>query len=606
MQLINPTYIAYFMIKRYYLIGIFLIGLSGLIRGQETPESKTYTALQDSIQKYKKQDIDKFVFFAHKLIELYNKNHDLIKLVDLKRDIANRYIIQGNLKKAEKNIDEAIEIAKKQNDNELLGRLYATKAGIYYYQKNYIPSIQYFSKADSLTNEPLQKFNILRNYAFIKKDIGDYEESLKIFNKIHRKLEGLPGQEQMKLINLLDIINNYWDYLEKYQDHPEYRDSLQHYLELVEQSKTNNEYFKKMLLTTKIFSKINDTTITDLILKQVDSLQQVFWKSNIHNIDPTFYYIKAKYFYLKKEYPKALLYLKKVEELSKKKMGAYDEDVTRLYADIYAAMGNTAKALKKTQQLNRIYRTKEQQRIRVNKVLRDEYDYKTINQKIKQLETKVTEGSHTIQYLLGSLLVLLLIFSYSFWKRKKIKKNYQQVVEQLKHMQASVEKNHFPQPLREPEQPTKIAIYPVVAGDPDAEYVQKGPSMPPESLYRELIKRLDEFVATDAYVGKDVNLEYVAQYIGSNKTYTSGVIRHYYKLGFKEFLNKLRVNYVIEHIRDSNYFDNYSLHGIATEMGYGTAKTFSVAFKQETGLSLGEFVKEARRNRFKDKAVKKK
>jgi len=567
------------MKKKYYYTPVFLL-IQILVLAQE-PADSTLVSLKDSILKYANTNPDKYLYFSQKLIHIYQKNKQVKKIINLKKEISKNLSFQGKYKTALNNIDEAIQTAQQLKNDSLLSRLYTSKAGIYYYKKDYIPSIRYFSMADSLSNDPLQKLNILRSYAFIKKDIGDYQESLKIFKKIKNQLDKYPNHNTLKAVSILDIINNYWDYTEKYTDHPEYYDSIQYYFKLVNKIEIKKVYLKNLFELNKTFLKINSKT-SQKILKKLDSITSELWADNIHFVDPTLYYMKAKYFYLKKDYPQALFYLHKVESLSKKRFDSYDEDVTGLYAKIYEAMGQTSKALQKTQALNKIYRDKEQQRIQVGKVLRDEYDYRSINQKIKKLETQVEKSSHTIQYLSIAIFLSLLIIAFSAYKRKKIQKNYQKLM-------ADFEKNT--KQITQIEEKTTIEDLP------------KSSSIPPEPLFRELVDRLKEFEQEEGFIGRQVNLDYVAKYIGSNKTYTSAVIRSYFKLNFKDFLNRMRVNYVINRMRTSTYFDNYSLHGIATEVGYGTAKTFSAAFKQHTGLSLSEFIKEVKKERRKQKFV---
>jgi AraC-like DNA-binding protein len=75
----------------------------------------------------------------------------------------------------------------------------------------------------------------------------------------------------------------------------------------------------------------------------------------------------------------------------------------------------------------------------------------------------------------------------------------------------------------------------------------------------------------------------------------SAFINREYGMGFREFLNRYRVEYLIANL-DKPEWQNFTLEAIATECGFSSRITFLKNFKQITGQTPSKYIKEKHKN----------
>ena len=68
----------------------------------------------------------------------------------------------------------------------------------------------------------------------------------------------------------------------------------------------------------------------------------------------------------------------------------------------------------------------------------------------------------------------------------------------------------------------------------------------------------------------------------------SAVINKHFKMNFNEFINKLRVQYIIAN-KNNEDWKNLTLEAISCEAGFNSRSTFISAFKKETGKTPSQF-----------------
>jgi len=105
-----------------------------------------------------------------------------------------------------------------------------------------------------------------------------------------------------------------------------------------------------------------------------------------------------------------------------------------------------------------------------------------------------------------------------------------------------------------------------------------------------LLKKLAKFEENKEFL-KKVTLDELAQQFATNRTTLSKVINEN-KGSFSSYLNNLRVIYAVAAISspDSN-LHLHTVEALAEEFGFGNPKSFSVAFKEITGMSVADYIK---------------
>ncbi len=94
------------------------------------------------------------------------------------------------------------------------------------------------------------------------------------------------------------------------------------------------------------------------------------------------------------------------------------------------------------------------------------------------------------------------------------------------------------------------------------------------------------------YLNKDVNIRLIAEVLQTNKSYVSHIINDTYNKNFNSFINQYRIKEAVELLSNPDY-NQYSIEGIAYEVGFNTKSSFNNAFKKETGVTPSFFKKNA-------------
>jgi AraC-like DNA-binding protein len=109
--------------------------------------------------------------------------------------------------------------------------------------------------------------------------------------------------------------------------------------------------------------------------------------------------------------------------------------------------------------------------------------------------------------------------------------------------------------------------------------------------YKDLIRQLEEMMKSEQlYKQTNLSLEELAKLLQSNRTYLSEAINSHYQKNFSRWLNECRVKASKELLANPE-FDNYSIEGIAKEVGFSSISTFNSNFKKITGLTPSYFRK---------------
>lgn len=111
-----------------------------------------------------------------------------------------------------------------------------------------------------------------------------------------------------------------------------------------------------------------------------------------------------------------------------------------------------------------------------------------------------------------------------------------------------------------------------------------------ESVINEIKHEIKKFESEKGYLKKGISSNKMANQLGTNSNYLSQIIKHEYGISFRDYINSLRINYILKSMRNNRRLVNYSVHAIAREAGYNRAEPFSKAFKNRTGMYPSEFI----------------
>jgi AraC-like DNA-binding protein len=106
----------------------------------------------------------------------------------------------------------------------------------------------------------------------------------------------------------------------------------------------------------------------------------------------------------------------------------------------------------------------------------------------------------------------------------------------------------------------------------------------------QILNKLKKFESSKRFINKDISLAVLAGQLDSNTKYLSEIINTHYNVNFNTYINKLRINYIIEKLKNDPNFINYKISYLAENCGFSSHSSFATVFKSITGISPVKFI----------------
>ena len=107
-----------------------------------------------------------------------------------------------------------------------------------------------------------------------------------------------------------------------------------------------------------------------------------------------------------------------------------------------------------------------------------------------------------------------------------------------------------------------------------------------------VLKQLEKFEKDKKFLEKDLTLTKLAVAFDSNTRYISKIISHYRDKKFVDYLNDLKVDYLIILLKEDKMLRNYTNKALAEEVGFSSTQRFATAFFARTGMPTSYFIEE--------------
>jgi len=196
------------------------------------------------------------------------------------------------------------------------------------------------------------------------------------------------------------------------------------------------------------------------------------------------------------------------------------------------------------------------------------------NTSLKKIITKkeiaYKKNKQIISIISGGILALFLLFIL-FWKRKNklIHKKYEVLLEKIQNER---KKNISHQNGSDLNSDVKYSV-----------------NITDETANNLLIK-LEKFESSDKYLRKDISLTWLANHLNTNTKYLSEIIKIHKNKTFSNYINGLRINYIVHKLVEEPLYREYKINYLAEECGYASRQVFVIAFKKETGFTPSYFI----------------
>ncbi|GAA4154182.1 AraC family transcriptional regulator [Chryseobacterium ginsenosidimutans] len=205
-----------------------------------------------------------------------------------------------------------------------------------------------------------------------------------------------------------------------------------------------------------------------------------------------------------------------------------------------------------------------------------------IDDSYTKLDTKIikAEKKSTLKNYLILMSALLVIFIFVLYIRSKIQQRKN--IEKFKQI---LRKSNIKNSADSPVVLEKVDISVHQAGNNEAVVLMSS------ETEEKLLVKLNKFEKSNLFNNKNISLPFLAGRFETNTKYLSYVINTHKEKDFNNYINELRINYIIEKLKNDPQYRNYKLASLAEEVGFSSHSKFSKIFKKVTTLSPSLFIK---------------
>ena len=106
-----------------------------------------------------------------------------------------------------------------------------------------------------------------------------------------------------------------------------------------------------------------------------------------------------------------------------------------------------------------------------------------------------------------------------------------------------------------------------------------------------ILSKMKKFEDSNKFLQKEMSLAMLASQFGTNTKYLSEIINKHLGKNFNNYINDLRINYIVEKLKTTPKYLNYKVSYLAEETGFSSHSSFTTVFKNTTGISPNVFIK---------------
>jgi AraC-like DNA-binding protein len=547
---------------------LLLLFLIKSLTAQNTPSTihdslifKSYGYLDDKIYQYKNDSLKASPYlFAYLKKARREKNHE--ELVNAYQNMLHQSPMTLRLIYA----DSMIQTALKSKSNELIGSAQLSKGIVYYSQKNYVKAYDCYITANENISKTDNDYLISKtkyHIAQIKYYLGFYDEAISLFNDCTAYFKKNQPRPYLNSLHSLSVCYNKIGDYNKCSETNVFGIKECERLNIPEMEL----FFKHSEGINQFFLNNYHTSIQLLqeVMPQLNSITE-FANESIAN-----FYIGKNYWKLQRP-AKAVPYFNKVEKVFIEKGYIRPDlrEVFELMIKYYKKENNLKSQLYYLDQL-----------LKADSILTDtnkylmgkihkEYDTKEILLEKEKIQQQLVREKYYDVILISVVVVLFSAVIYGTYNHFETKKRNKIKFDLL------LEKNE--QSTFQKQSPDKFEIT-----DISQETVQQ------------IIRHLEKFERDKKFLYKEATLATLTVRFNTNSKYLSKVIYHRTGKRFADYINDLKIDYLVELLRNSSMHRNYSIGSLAEEAGFTSTPRFTNAFRSKTGISFSYFLKELKK-----------
>ncbi|NJM79107.1 MAG: helix-turn-helix transcriptional regulator [Flavobacterium sp.] len=529
--------------------------------------------------------------------ELYDLYFDYNDNIKAQNRIANFYISKGSAEKKnieiargyylhslfdrEKNkyksiiyLDSVIKYSNGSKDFFFPFEAYVEKAKLYTDLNKYEETILNYLKAEKYAKED----NNLDNYykskyligIFKSEILGEIDEAMELYNEYKDFLKNKDLTDPYYLYYYKRLIFILADaHKAKLNiDSSSYYNKLGYKLS----NESKDDYTKSLFILNEGANQVMNKSYKTALDSVNKGSLEIIKSKDYGNILATYYYYGKCYEGLNNK-ELAVKYFKKVDSIYIQRKHITPEFVSGYHYLIsyYKEKGDKINQLEYLTKFMKIDSTLQKGYKKWNKLLKDKYDFPHLVEDKENLIDELNDDkkyNHKIMILLGIVVGLSLFFGI---RQTYLKKLYKERFENLVNTNLT---NNSEEVI---EQPSITTFENIGIAD---------------EIVETILKELKSFEKNKGYLNTTISVQSLAQEFNTNSKYLSTIINAKKEKKFTQYINDLRIDNIVNELKNNKNLRKYTMAAIAEEAGFNTAESFSNAFFKKTGIKPSYFVKE--------------
>lgn len=248
---------------------------------------------------------------------------------------------------------------------------------------------------------------------------------------------------------------------------------------------------------------------------------------------------------------------------------------------VYETVKKYARIIADMEQLSQAQKMQDTARTIIT-VRRDSFLNRTFSDLEQNYLKEAEQGSYKNILILAALIIITGIVIFVVITKRQQKARFREVLAGINEREE----------LRQKQAPVAlIAELPVIESTPvSCDEAPKETTAIPEETMQKILDSLQEFEKSVLFNNRNISLAYLAGHINTNTKYLSRVINLHKQKDFNGYINELRVNYIMERLRNEPVWRKYKISTLAEEAGFSSHSKFAAVFKSVTGISPSLFI----------------
>ena len=585
---------------RFFFIILLLLSSIVKIFAQNNSElNYSYEEIEKKIEKSHNSDAEMW-----KWVKLYitkskkEKNNET--LLYAYRIASNYSSFPNNFKYS----DSALIVGQKSKNKKLLSYAYLNRGTLYMDEEKYNKALDDIFLANKYSKDLGDDYTYNKTKYYIAQNkiyLGLYEDANKELKScIHYFKENLNAVNSLGNNYPMYYLFSLMSYIDTNTKMGKQSENQQLINEAIKYTKSNNleqyePYFISLEGTSAFYKKDYKKAINKLTQSLTSYNDQ--WP---HNTD--IYYLGLSFWHVGRK-KVAIKYLEEIDNVynKTKKLDPNFRTAYEILIKYNDSIGNTEKQLEYINKLMALDKSYEKNYKYLYTRINKEYDnQKLIEEKNKIEKSLKTQKITNVFLFLISLLVIGLIVLRYRKLQKTYKARFEEIIAQSelkKHDDKKITQKHALL-TKEQENKEDSQIIPkvnITEASFDYNFYNKIPGLNPIFI-ENILNQLEEFENDNKFLDTQISQRLLSENFSTNATYLSKIINVYKGKTFNIYINDLRLDYIIEFLKNDVKYLNMDVKELARLSGFSNTENFSDNFQRKFKIKPSYFIKMMKEN----------